>query len=106
MSASTPAGSVKRKKGRVANVDMRERKSGDGVIVFISQVAAVSYADTALPDSRLATHKLRKIRFLRGIQIEALLNGRGDLKAREAFSCFRARATIATMVAMPIATAR
>jgi hypothetical protein len=42
MSASTPAGSVKRKKGRVANVDMRERKSGDGVIVFISQVAAVS----------------------------------------------------------------
>jgi len=103
MSASTPAGSVKRKKGRVANVDMRERKSGDGVIVFISQVAAVSYADTALPDSRLATHKLRKIRFLRGIQIEALLISRGDLKA---FSWFRARATIATMVAMPIAIAR
>src|SRR4029453_7668927 len=106
MSASPPAGSVKRKKGRVANVDMRERKSGDGVIVFISQVAAVSYADTALPDSRLATHKVRKIRFLRGIQIEALLNGRGDLKTREAFSCFRARATIATIVAMPIAIAR
>jgi hypothetical protein len=41
MSASTPAGSVKRKNGRVAKVDMRERKSGDGVIVFKSQVAAM-----------------------------------------------------------------
>jgi hypothetical protein len=42
MSASTPAGSVKRKKGKVANVDMRERRSGEGVIVFISHVAAMS----------------------------------------------------------------
>jgi hypothetical protein len=72
MSASAPAGSVKRKKGRVAKVDMRERKSGDGAIVFINQVAAMSYADTALPDSRLAPHKLRKVRFLREIQIEVI----------------------------------
>jgi hypothetical protein len=41
MSASTPAGSVKRRNGRVAKVDMRERMSGDGVIVFKSQIAAM-----------------------------------------------------------------
>jgi hypothetical protein len=78
MSASTPAGSVKRKKGRVANVDIRERRSGDVVIVFMSQVAAMSYADTALPERRLASHRLRKIPFLRGVQIEALLITRDD----------------------------
>ncbi len=104
MSASTPAGSVKRKKGRVANVDMRERKSGDGVIVFINHFAAMSCADIALPDKRLATHKFRKAWFLSGTQIEALRAGRDE--AKEASSRFRARATIATIVAMPIATAR
>jgi hypothetical protein len=67
----------------------------------------MSYADTALPDSRLATHKVRKIRFLRGIQIEFLLISRGDLEpalqvialehvslvlainAQKGFPCFR-----------------
>ena len=88
MSATAPAGSVKRKKGRVANVDMRERKSGDGVSVLINHVAAMSYADTALPDSTLATHKLRKVRFLRGIQIEALVISREHSRHRNPVRSF------------------
>jgi hypothetical protein len=42
MSARAPAGNVKRKKGRAAAVDKRERNSGEGVKVFIAQVAAMS----------------------------------------------------------------
>jgi len=42
MSASAPAGKVKRKKGNDAAVDNRDSKKGDGDSVFITQVAAMS----------------------------------------------------------------
>jgi hypothetical protein len=64
---------VNRKKGKVATVDIKEIRSGDEVNVFISQVAAISCADTALPDSRLASHKARNTAFFNGLQIERSL---------------------------------
>ena len=42
MSASAPAGKVKRKKGNDAAVDNSDSKKGDGDSVFITQVAAMS----------------------------------------------------------------
>jgi hypothetical protein len=42
MSAKAPAGSVSRKKGSEATVDITDIKNGEGVSMFIIQVAAVS----------------------------------------------------------------
>ena len=42
MSASDPAGNVKKKSGKDATVDIREIKNFDEVTVLIVQVAAVS----------------------------------------------------------------
>jgi hypothetical protein len=42
MSASAPAGSVNKKKGSAATVDITQIKNIDGVSMFITQVAAVS----------------------------------------------------------------
>jgi len=42
MSVRAPAGNVKRKNGSEEAVDKRERNSGEGVSVFITQVAAIS----------------------------------------------------------------
>jgi hypothetical protein len=42
MSARAPAGNVSRKNGSAATVDITYIKSGEGVSVFITQVAAVS----------------------------------------------------------------
>jgi hypothetical protein len=58
MSARTPAGSVNRKNGIEATVDIRDRKMGDGVSMFIVQVAAVSCAATQVPETTLATQSL------------------------------------------------
>src|SRR6516164_10458908 len=53
MSARAPAGSVKKKKGSAATVDITEIRNIDGVSVFITQVAAVSWAETHTPETRL-----------------------------------------------------
>src|SRR5580704_613735 len=70
MSARAPAGNVNKKKGREAAVDNRERYKGDGVIVFITQVAAMSWAETQHPETTLASHSLLKTGFRSASQIE------------------------------------
>jgi hypothetical protein len=70
MSASAPAGKVNRKKGREAAVERSERYKGDGVIVFITHVAAMSWAETQHPETRLASQSLQKTGFRRANQME------------------------------------
>jgi hypothetical protein len=70
MSAKAPAGRVKRKNGRAATVESNEIKKLDGLRVFITQVAAVSCADTQQPEIRLATQSCRNTGLRRDNQIE------------------------------------
>ena len=70
ISARAPAGSVNRKKGSEATVDRTEIKNGDGVSIFIIQVAAVSWAATQVPEMSVATHSLRKTGFAKAAQVE------------------------------------
>ena len=70
MSAKAPAGNVNKKKGREAAVDNSERNKGDGVIVFITQVAAMSWAETQHPETTLASQSLRKTGFRSANQME------------------------------------
>jgi hypothetical protein len=70
MSARAPAGNVNKKKGREAAVDNSERNKGDGVIVFITQVAAMSCAETQHPETTLASQSLPKIGFRSATQVE------------------------------------
>ena len=82
MSAKAPAGKVNKKKGREAAVDNSERRKGEGLIKFITQVAAMSWAETQQPETTLASQSLRKTGFLSAIQIEVeVLLIRGILKA-------------------------
>jgi hypothetical protein len=70
MSARAPAGNVNKKKGREAAVDKSERKKGDDVIVFITQVAAMSWAEMQHPETTLASQSLRKMGFRSASQME------------------------------------
>lgn len=76
---------MNRKKGKVATVDIKEIRSGGGVNVFISQVADISCADTALRDSRLASHKTRNTAFFNGLQIERLFRLKSRSHVLDAF---------------------
>jgi hypothetical protein len=73
MSAMAPAGMVNRKKGSEANVDISEIMKGELETVCITQVAAVSWADTPQPEMTVAIHSRRKVRFRSEIQMELLL---------------------------------
>jgi hypothetical protein len=55
MSAKAPAGRVNKKKGREATVDIKESKNADGLSIFITQVAAVSFALTQMLEKTLAS---------------------------------------------------
>jgi hypothetical protein len=70
MSARAPAGSVNKKKGNEATVDRSEIKNGDGVSIFITHVAAVSWAATQVPEMTAAIHSFRKIGFAKAAQID------------------------------------
>jgi hypothetical protein len=70
MSANAPAGNVNKKKGRDAAVDNKERNKGDGVMVFMTQVAAMSWAETQHPETTLASQSLEKTGFRSASQIE------------------------------------
>jgi hypothetical protein len=72
MSAIAPAGSVSRKKGSEAMVEISEIKNMDELSVFIVQVAAVSCADTQIPDTMLVNQSLRNTGFLNESQMEVL----------------------------------
>jgi hypothetical protein len=70
MSAKAPAGSVNKKKGREATVDIRESKNADGLSIFITQVAAVSCALMQMLDTRLATQIRREVEFRRAVNVD------------------------------------
>ena len=70
LSARAPAGSVNRKKGSDATVDMREMKNGDPVETFIIQVAALSWAATQVPETTVAIQSFLNTGFLSAIQVE------------------------------------
>src|SRR6516164_2663961 len=70
LSARAPAGSVNRKKGSDATVDMSEIKSGDPVKTFIIQVAALSWAATQVPEITVAIQSFLNARFLSAVQVE------------------------------------
>jgi hypothetical protein len=59
MSASAPAGSVNRKKGRDATVDISDSSTVDELKLLTTQVAAVSCAETMVLETTLASHKRR-----------------------------------------------
>jgi hypothetical protein len=73
MSARAPAGSVNKKKGSEATVASTEIKNGDGVSIFISHVAAVSWAATQVPEITEAIHSFRKTGFRKAIQVEVFV---------------------------------
>jgi hypothetical protein len=60
---------VKRKNGSDARLAIREMKRPDGDIKFIIQVAAVSWAATAVPETKLANQILRKTRFRQALGV-------------------------------------
>jgi hypothetical protein len=70
VSARAPAGRIKTKKGRVAAVDIRERSNVDRLMLFITQVAAISCADTKVPETTVASQSLRKVGFCKARQLE------------------------------------
>src|SRR6266436_721012 len=73
MSAKAPAGSVKRKNGRDATVDISESKNVEEPSMFIVQVAAVSCAATHVPESKTANQSFRYTGFRRAAKVEGLL---------------------------------
>ena len=72
MSARAPAGSVNRKKGSEATVDISEIKKVDPVEILIVQVAALSCAATKVPEMTVAIQSLLKAGFLSALQVELL----------------------------------
>jgi hypothetical protein len=65
-----PAGKVKRKNGSEALVAIRDKRNDEAPSEFISQVAAVSWAETQQPETRLAIQSLTKTAFLSANQVE------------------------------------
>jgi hypothetical protein len=59
VSAKIPAGGVNRKIGRDATVDIRDNINVDEPRLFIVQVAAVSWAETQVPESNTANQSFR-----------------------------------------------
>src|SRR5262249_49366873 len=70
LSARAPAGSVKRKKGSDATVDISEIINGDPVKEFIIQVAALSWAATQVPEITVAIQSFLNTGFLSAVQLE------------------------------------
>jgi hypothetical protein len=70
LSARVPVGSVNRKKGSDATVDMSEIKNGFPVKAFIIQVVALSWAATQLPEITVAIQSFLNTGFLSAVQLE------------------------------------
>ena len=69
-SETAPAGKVKRKNGSEALVAIIDRRKGEAPSEFISQVAAVSWAEMQHPETRLAAQSLTKTWFLSANQVD------------------------------------
>lgn len=65
-----PAGRVKRKNGIEALVAISDKRRGEAPSEFMSHVAAVSWAETQQPETRLAIQSARKTRFFNASQVE------------------------------------
>src|SRR5580658_3180817 len=74
-SARAPAGKVKRKNGSEAAVAIDESNNVDAHDVFISHVAAVSWAATQTPETTLGTHRPTKAGFRSANQMEVFCFG-------------------------------
>ena len=73
LSARAPAGSVNRKKGRDATVDINDSNKGDPVKIFIVQVAALSWAATQVPEIIAAIQSFLNAGFRSAAQVEFLV---------------------------------
>jgi hypothetical protein len=56
-------------------VDIRERNMVDWLMLFIVQVAAMSCADTKVPETTVANQSLRKVGFCKALQLEVAVIG-------------------------------
>ena len=63
-------GSVNRKNGSDATVDISESKNGDPGKAFTIQVAALSWAATQVPEIAVAIQSFLKAGFLSAVQVE------------------------------------
>ena len=70
MSATAPAGSVKRKNGAEAAAAIRESENDEAPRSCINQVAVTSWAETNVPDNTLASHKRQNTGFRSANQVE------------------------------------
>ena len=70
MSATAPAGSVKRKNGAEAAVAIRESENGEAPRSCINHVAVMSWDETNVPDNTLASHKRQNTGFRSANQVE------------------------------------
>jgi hypothetical protein len=70
VSAKAPAGKINRKNGSVDAVEIRERNNVDRLILFIVQVAAVSCAETNVPETIVASQSRRKVGLCKALQLE------------------------------------
>src|SRR6266481_8532998 len=74
-SARAPAGKVKRKNGSEAAVAISESSNGEAANSFMSHVAAVSWAATQTPETRLGNQSPIKAGFLSANQVEVFCFG-------------------------------
>jgi hypothetical protein len=80
-----PAGKVKRKNGSEALVAISDKRNGEAPSEFMSHVAAVSWAETQQPETRLANQSPTKERFFKASQVDVLCCcavAKGEAKVR------------------------
>ena len=91
LSARAPAGSVNRKKGSDATVDINDSNNGDPVEIFIVQVAALSWAATQVPEITAAIQSFLNAGFRIAAQVEfiVMIGGRHPVTKAARFQSFR-----------------
>ncbi len=91
LSARAPAGSVNRKKGRDATVDINDSNNGDPVKIFIVQVAALSWAATQVPEIIAAIQSFLNAGFRSAAQVEfvVMIGGLHPITKAARFQSFR-----------------
>ena len=84
-------GTVNRKKGSDATVDMSEIKNGDPVATFIVQVAALSWAATQVPEITAAIQSFLNAGFRSAAQVEfvVMIGGLHRVTKAARFQSFR-----------------
>jgi hypothetical protein len=70
MSAKAPSGKVNRKNGKDATADISDRNNADALSLYITQVAAQSWAATQVPESTLANQSFRNTGFRTAVKVE------------------------------------